>query len=177
MTHDNNRAIGPKTAAIVALLGAGTPMVLAAPALTGHMVTTAQLHAGPDTEYPRVTVLRPGAVFRVHGCETGYTWCDVEFGSERGWVDAAYIQADSSNGPVIVAKVGAQLGIPITAFDLNTYWQAYYRGRPWFVHRERYLRIWNRNPHGRPPPAARPAASSPPSDKESGSEASPTRMP
>ena len=166
MNRTDTRAVW--LGALMALLAGWAPL---ASALTGHIVTTVQVHAGPSTEYPRVTVLRPGAVLQVHGCEQGYGWCDVEFGHDRGWVDAAYVQADATSGPVIVASAGATLGVPITAFDLDSYWRSHYRGQPWYAHRERFLKYWKQHPHGQPPPPPRAAQGEP--DTGPASEAAP----
>lgn len=114
------------------------------------------LRAGPAIEYPSVVMLTPGMPVQVFGCEQNYGWCDVQVGPGRGWVAASYLQARGVGGPVIIAGGGVALGIPIVAFDLNTYWGTYYRTRPWYARRPYYTRYWQRYPHGVPPRPPRP---------------------
>jgi uncharacterized protein YraI len=106
--------------------------------------------------YPSVMVLPPGSVVEVFGCEQAYNWCDVQMGAERGWVDAAFLQAASASGPVVVADSAAVLGIPTVSFVFNSYWSNYYVRRPWYARRAYYYNYWNRYPHGFPPPIYRP---------------------
>jgi uncharacterized protein YraI len=95
-------------------------------------------------------------VVQVFGCEEGYNWCDVHMGAERGWVDAAFLQAPAPSGPVVIATSPAVIGVPVVTFSFNTYWSSYYAGRPWYARRAYYYNYWNRYPHGRPPPIYRP---------------------
>ncbi|MFM0367582.1 hypothetical protein [Paraburkholderia sediminicola] len=51
---------------------------------------------------------------------------------------------------------GLQIGLPIVAFSFGTYWDHYYRGRPWYHDRDR----WANHPppmRGGPPAAGGPA--------------------
>ena len=126
-----------------------------APAALGFSATalaSVHLRAGPSVEYPVVSLLPAGAVVEVFGCEQNYGWCDAQIGPDRGWVDAAYLQAQSAGAQVIVADSGVMLGIPIVTFAFGSYWDRYYRGRPWYARRPYYYGYWNRYPHGRPPP-------------------------
>jgi uncharacterized protein YraI len=134
---------------VALLVSTWTPAALA---FTANLVTSVHLRAGPSIAYPGVTMLPAGAVVQVFGCEQNYGWCDVQLGPNRGWVDAAYLQAQSPGGTVIVANSGVMLGIPIVSFGFGTYWDSYYRGQPWYTRRAYYLGYWNRYPHGRPPP-------------------------
>ena len=139
------------------LLAAGALVIAAAwapgaLAYTANVMATVNLRAGPSTEYPVVATMRAGAVVEVYGCEQNYGWCDAQVGPDRGWVDAAYLQMGAPSGPVIVADSGVVLGLPIVAFTFGTYWDRWYRGRPWYSRRPYYYNYWNRYPHGRPPP-------------------------
>jgi uncharacterized protein YraI len=125
-------------------------------AVTATLTAGVHLRAGPAIGYPSVMLVPPGAVVQVFGCEEGYNWCDVQFGADRGWVDAAFLQAPAPSGPVVIATSPAVIGVPIVAFSFNTYWNAYYVGRPWYGRRAYYYNYWNRYPHGRPPPIYRP---------------------
>jgi uncharacterized protein YraI len=142
--------------AIALTLTAWTPQVRA---FTATVTTHAHLRAGPSIEYPSVALLPPGVVVQVYGCEQGYGWCDASLGLNRGWIDSAYLQAAAPNGPVVLSSGAVMLGIPIVAFSFNTYWNTYYRGRPWYGQRAHYYNYWNRYPHGRPPPPPRPPPS------------------
>jgi uncharacterized protein YraI len=95
-------------------------------------------------------MLPPGAVVQVFGCEQAYNWCDVQMGADRGWVDAAYLQAPAPSGAVVIASSPAVVGVPIVTFSFNNYWNTYYVGRPWYGRRATYYNYWNRYPHGRP---------------------------
>ena len=130
-------------------------------AFTATLVTNAHLRAGPSVEYPIVAPMPFGAAVEVFGCEENYGWCDVQLGPDRGWVDAAYLQMGSPTGNVIVADGGVMLGLPIVAFSFGTYWDRWYRGRPWYGRRPYYYDYWRRYPHGRPPPPHRPIGSPP----------------
>lgn len=134
----------------------------AARALVATVMTTVHLRAGPSMFYPTVAMLGPGSTVQVFGCEQGFNWCDVQIGRNRGWVDAAFLQAPSASGPVIIANNPVVLGIPTAPFVFNTYWGNYYRGRPWWVNRTHYYNYWRRFPHGVPPPPPRSPMMRPP---------------
>ena len=124
----------------------------AAAAITATVTAGVHLRAGPQIVYPSVVILQPGTVVQVFGCEEGYNWCDVQLGADRGWVDAAFLQAPLPAGPVIVSSNAVALGVPTVSFVFNTYWGNYYSARPWYARRAYYYGYWGRYPHGRPPP-------------------------
>ena len=144
------RIVRVSIAALALALAAASPTALGA--FTATLMAGVHLRAGPDVVYPSVMILPPGAVVQVYGCESGYQWCDVQAGVERGWVDAAFLQAAAPSGPVVVASSAVMLGVPVVVFSFNTYWTSYYVGRPWYARRAYYVNYWNRYPHGRPPP-------------------------
>jgi uncharacterized protein YraI len=148
------------TTALVLLGIAWTPTASAA--VTATLTAGVHLRAGPAIGYPSVIIMQPGTVVQVYGCEEGYNWCDVQMGAERGWVDAAFLQAPSPSGPIVIASSPAVIGVPVVAFSFNTYWSSYYVGRPWYGRRAYYYNYWNRYPHGRPPPIYRPPPPRPP---------------
>ena len=123
---------------------------------TATLTAGVHLRAGPDIFYPSVVIMPPGAAVQVFGCEAGFNWCDVAWGVQRGWVDAAFLQATAPSGPVIIANSAPMLGVPVVTFSFNNYWGAHYVGRPWYSRRAFYYNHWNRWPHGRPPPIYRP---------------------
>ena len=163
--HRQLAGAGPALAALGGvLLAAWIPAAVAAP---GVVVHTVHMRAGPSTEYPGFVMLVPGTQLEVFGCEEGYNWCDVQAGPNRGWVDAAYLQMSYAGHPVIVADSGVVLALPVVTFVLDSYWNSYYRTRPWFSNRARYVTYWNRYPHGRPPPRPRPPMVRPPPPRPS----------
>ena len=140
-------------ALVLVLSGWAPPAIAQFPAI---LTAGVHLRAGPDIFFPSVMVLPPGAGVQVFGCEQGFNWCDVQFGLNRGWVDAAFLQAVGPSGPVVIASNPAVVGVPLVTFSFNTYWNTHYVGRPWFGRRAFYQSHWNRFPHGRPPPIYRP---------------------
>lgn len=109
----------------------------------------ANVRAGPDRTYPVVGQLPPGAGLQVMGCIDDYSWCDVVFGDNRGWVYAGSLSYPYQSGRVPILGYGAVIGLPIITFSLGNYWDSYYRGRPWYRNRS----YWMSRP---PPPHFRP---------------------
>lgn len=96
------------------------------------------MRAGPDASYPKVATLGRGVTVDVVGCIDGWQWCDVIVGPNRGFVAAGYLSYRYSNAPVVIAQGGPNLGIPLIAFSIGNYWNAYYRERPWWNERNRW---------------------------------------
>jgi uncharacterized protein YraI len=120
------------------------------------------VRAGPDTSYPAVAVLGGGAPLQVMGCLDDWSWCDVVFEDNRGWVYAPYLSYVYQGARVPFYTYAPSFGIPIIGFSVGSYWDRYYRGRPWYGRRD----YWeHRAPqHARPSgPAPR---STPPSARE-----------
>jgi uncharacterized protein YraI len=123
---------------------------------SGYVVANVNERAGPSTIYPSVIVIPAWSPVVIYGCLGDYTWCDVSWGPQRGWVAAAYIQVTYGSQPVPLANYIAPLGVPIIAFDFDTYWDDYYRGRPFFGYSYR----WRHLPpdHFRQPPPPPPGS-------------------
>ena len=128
--------------------------LLAAPSLATAQQTYAakdlHLRAGPARDYPVVAVLPSGADLFVQGCLGDYTWCDVSSGPLRGWVYAGNIDYSYQGNWVPILGYGAQLRIGVVTFIIGDYWPTYYRDRPWFRDRDRWMR--HPPPRLRPPP-------------------------
>lgn len=117
--------------ALAVALAAAPPAGAATPAAT---TATVNLRAGPGTAYPVVTTLPAAAALTVYGCTADTRWCDVDWGSDRGWIAASYI-ALSYQGHVTVLTpvIAPAIGVTVVAFD-RAYWDRYYVGRPWYGH-------------------------------------------
>jgi uncharacterized protein YraI len=126
------------------------PFAMAAPASAapGFATGDVNLRAGPGTQYPRVVVVPGAAEVEIFGCLPGYGWCDVGFAGVRGWVSSSYLQVAYEGqryvGPTYVPRVG----VPIVTYRADDYWDRYYRDRPWYGERQRWVSV--------PPPAYRP---------------------
>ena len=131
-------------------------------ALTTTAVT---LRSGPSTDYPPVLVLPTAAPVTVYGCLDGWSWCDVSFQANRGWVYGSYLAYPYQGNNVPILGFGASLGLPIISFSLGDYWGRYYQGRPWYGRRDYWLRHpppMRPGPGGyRPPHRPRPPISPP----------------
>ena len=116
------------------------------------------LRAGPSVEYPLVVTLPPNTLLDVNGCIDDFSWCDVDWQGNRGWVFGNYLFYEYQDRRVPVLEFGAALGIGIVAFSIGDYWGRYYTGRPWY-RRESY---WmHRPPPPRHPPGFRPGVRPP----------------
>ena len=143
------------------------PLLVAAAALS-PLTASAQLaaittqpvnmRAGPERDFPLVAWLPAGTPVSVVGCIDNWHWCDIVSGFNRGWVYAGFLSMAYRNQPTVILNYGAILGVPLIGFSVNSYWNSYYRNRPWWNNRSYWA--------GRPPtwqhPPPRPPAVRPP---------------
>ena len=145
----------------VAVLLIAIPVAAAAQdAFTNRSVN---VRAGPDMSYPVVAVLGAGAPVQVEGCLDDWSWCDVAFYDNRGWIFAPYLTYVYQGARVPFYTYAPSFGIPIITFSIGSYWDRWYRGRPWYGRRD----YWERRgppPHVRPP-GPPPQASPPPATR------------
>jgi uncharacterized protein YraI len=107
-----------------------------ASAQLAYTTRSINVRAGPDTSYPPVAVLPPGASVQVMGCLDDWSWCDVVFGDNRGWSYAPYLNYDYQGARVPFYAYAPAFGIPIVTFALGSYWDRYYRGRDFYGRRD-----------------------------------------
>lgn len=126
---------------IAALTAAAT---VAAPAVASaspaQVTANVNLRAGPGTQYYPVVVLPAGAPVELYGCLQSYTWCDVAYGRDRGWVSSRYLSTFYS-GPVYRPR--PYRSVPYLTFNFG-YWDNHYTDRPWYRNRPRS--DWDRGP-------------------------------
>ena len=66
----------------------------------------------------------------------------------RDWIAGNHIEYEYQDRPVLLPSYGAQIGIPIVTFVIGTYWDNYYRNRPFYRQRTQ----WYQRPVVRRPP-------------------------
>ncbi len=126
----------------------------AATAQEAYTTRSVNVRGGPDTTYPPVAVLWPGAPVQVMGCLDDWSWCDIVFGDDRGWVYAPYLNYVYQGRRVPFYTYAPSFGVPIVTYSLRSYWDRYYRGRPFYDRRD----YWERRS---PPQHFRPSGPSP----------------
>ncbi len=139
-----------------AVLAAASTAAGAQNAFTAH---TLNLRTGPDRAYPPVTLLAPGTPVQIQGCLSDWSWCDVIVDDSRGWAYAPGLTYVYQGARVPFYTYAPSFGIPFVTFSLGTYWDRYYRGKPWYSQRTIWLRRKlppHRRPTGPPPHAGPP---------------------
>lgn len=116
---------------------------LAASAAPAYVMSGTQIFAGPGNDYPMVAQLGPGINVNVNGCISDYSWCDVSFGGNRGWVYAGDLGYYYQHRRVPIAEYGPSLSLPIITFSLGNYWDRHYRSRPFYHERNDWERRWH----------------------------------
>ncbi|WP_225032916.1 SH3 domain-containing protein [Paraburkholderia sp. XV] len=149
--------------ACVAVMGATALSIASGAASAQSQAYTNQpvyLYAGPAQDYPVVAQLPSGQPVAVYGCVSGYTWCDVAIAQARGWVYGGYLTYPYQGSDVPIMDYGTVIGLPLITFSIGSYWDHYYRGRPWYGDRGRWA---NHPPPPHRPPPPPPGGNRPPS--------------
>jgi uncharacterized protein YraI len=135
-------------------------LAMSASAGAQNAVTTrpASVYAGPDDRYPMVAELDADAPVQVIGCLDDWSWCDVAFADNRGWLYAPDIIYGYEGGYVPLYTYAPSLGVPVVQFTIGDYWDRYYHGRPWYAQRDdwAYRDLSHRRRPAGPPPSVRP---------------------
>ena len=153
-----------RTPSCLCLLFGAYLLALSAAAAAQNAVTThpASVYAGPDDRYPLVAELDADAPVQVMGCLDDWSWCDVAFADNRGWLFAPDIIYGYEGGYVPFYSYAPSLGLPVVQFTIGDYWGRYYPGRPWYAQRDQRQNrelSHHRRPAGPPPSAGPPPRS------------------
>ena len=122
---------------------------IGAGATSAYAIAGAQILAGPGNDYPIVGRLQSGAVVDVNGCLRDYSWCDVSFGPNRGWVHGRGLSSPYQYGAAPIVQYGPQHGLPTITFSLGDYWDHHYRSRPFYGERDHWEQRWRDDAGGR----------------------------
>jgi len=112
---------------------------LAAQAMEGWVVDDVSLQAGPDPAYPSIIEIQACTPVSIQGCISGWTWCDVVVGADRGWVPGTFLEQDYGGQRVVVIDYGPRIGIPVVGFTLGVYWDQHYHNRPFYAQRQQWV--------------------------------------
>nr|WP_272210716.1 SH3 domain-containing protein [Marinicella sp. W31]MDC2876625.1 SH3 domain-containing protein [Marinicella sp. W31] len=122
-----------------------------ASSVDAYTTSNVNLRAGPSTSYPSITVVPAGATLSNYGCLADYSWCDVSYSSNRGWVSANSIEiVYQDQRQTMSPGVAFAAGITITAFS-EAYWNNHYRSYPWYPNWNRYALPPRPRPYLPPP--------------------------
>ena len=127
-----------------------------ASALTEMTTEPTNLRAGPAFDFPVVDSIPDDARVTVHGCVRAYRWCDISWRDARGWVSGDELAYFYQQRYVPIVEYGPRIGLPIVVFSFDTYWDRYYRGRPFYGQRTRWRTVWRDRDGGGRKDADRP---------------------
>lgn len=125
----------------------------------GYMLRRSAMRAGPDRDYPLVRMIPNGRSVNVFGCLNDWSWCDISYRGDRGWVEGRRLGADYHGQRRPYSSAGVYLGIGVLTFVIGDYWDNYYRTRPFYGQRPQWERHYQE--HYRPQWGPRPSAPRP----------------
>jgi uncharacterized protein YraI len=121
----------------VLLAIAGPGQVVAAQP-NGYPISNVNLRAGPGTDFPVIIMVQAQAPISILGCLGDYSWCDVVVGYDRGWMRSIYLSGSYQGYYYPLRDYAPRLGYSVVDFDINQYWDAYYRDRPFYQDRPQW---------------------------------------
>jgi uncharacterized protein YraI len=89
--------------------------------------------AGPGTRFPVLTTVPNGSAVTVFGCLSDMSWCDGAFRGHRGWFSARYLWIPYREARLTVPSYARYAYLPIVTFRIQSYWDHYYRERPFYA--------------------------------------------
>lgn len=122
----------------------------------GYTLKQAKMRAGPDRDYPTIRIIPRDRRVEVYGCLKNWSWCDVGYRSDRGWVAGRLLAADYRGRRRSMVSIGPYLSILVLSFRFGDYWDNHYRTRPFYSDRYRWERHYydNYRPEWGPRPTA-----------------------
>ncbi|MGH6804118.1 MAG: DUF6600 domain-containing protein [Methyloceanibacter sp.] len=134
-----HRGVLAAAVAIATWIGAmQSPVEAQVPRPNGYAVTNVNLRAGPGTYYPAILVVPARTPISILGCLGDYTWCDVFFQGNRGWMRSIYLQGWYRGYYYSLRDYAPRLGYRVVSFDIGRYWDSNYRERPFYGERRRW---------------------------------------
>ena len=136
-----------KKTLLASLFGAALMVPLAANAEFAFTARPTALRAGPGTDYPRLNRIPPNVRVYMHGCLSGFDWCDVTVGRERGWIDGERLVVPYQGRRMSVIEIGPRARLPVLGFHFDNYWDENYGRRHTFYRdRDRWRRDFAQRP-------------------------------
>lgn len=111
----------------------------------GYTLNQARMRAGPDTDYPVIRFIPRDRRVHVYGCLNNWSWCDVGYRSDRGWVAGRLLGADYRGRRRSLVTIAPYMSILVLSFRFDDYWDNHYRGRPFYSDRNRWERRYYDN--------------------------------
>jgi uncharacterized protein YraI len=103
-----------------------------------YPISNVNLRAGPGTDFPVILTVQAQAPISILGCLGDYTWCDVVFGDDRGWMRSIYLSGFYQGYYYPLRDYAPRLGYSVVSFDIDQYWDSYYRDRPFYQDRPQW---------------------------------------
>ena len=97
------------------------------------VTTNLRMRAGPSSEHPVVVVVTADSAVELLGCVKDYTWCEVRFRGDRGWMSAQYLEVYEGGRLFTIAQYARGADLPVLRFDKQAYWSKHYRNRPFYA--------------------------------------------
>jgi len=111
--------------------------------VSGYTLRRVLMRAGPDYGYPALARIASGRQIDIFGCLRDWSWCDVGYRSDRGWVPGRDLSVTYQGRRRSIGTIAPYLGIGVLFFAFDKYWDDHYRSRPFYRERDRYERHYN----------------------------------